>query len=105
VRLRKLTGLGKEDITYWKIDRLSTFVKLKEEKYPGLIELFCKAGLEQLMELKNKEFTIDSMQTANLDGLTEYINRGKNEFKLMNLDLDTMVSEVETSLEYNSVSL
>lgn len=99
VRLRKLTGLGKEDITYWKIDRLSTFIKLKEEKYPGLIELFCKAGLEKLMELKDKEFTIDSMQAANLDGLTEYINRGKNEFKLMNLDLDMMVSEVDMSRE------
>lgn len=99
VRLRKLTGLGKEDITYWKIDRLSTFVKLKEEKYPGLIELFCKAGLEQLMELKDKKFTIDSMQAANLDGLTEYINRGKSEFKLMNLDLDTMVSELDLSGE------
>jgi len=99
VRLRKLTGLGKEDITYWKIDRLSTFVKLKEENYPGLIELFCKAGLEQLMDLKDKEFTIDSMQAANLDGLTEYITRGKNEFKLMNLDLDTMVSEVDMSID------
>jgi len=105
VRLKKLTGLGKEDITYWKIDRLSTFVKLKEEKYPGLIELFRKAGLEQLMELKNKEFNIDSMQAANLDGLTEYINRGKNEFKLMNLDLDTMVDELDMSLEYNSMCL
>jgi len=94
-RLRKLTGLGKEDITYWKIDRLSTFVKLKEEKYPGLIQLFCKAGLEKLMELKGKEFTIDSMQTANLDGLTEYINRGKTEFNLMNLSLDTMVTEMD----------
>ena len=99
VRLRKLTGLGKEDITYWKIDRLSTFVKLKEENYPGLIELFCKAGLEQLMDLKDKKFTIDSMQAANLDGLTEYITRGKNEFKLMNLDLDTMVSEVDVSID------
>lgn len=94
-RLRKLTGLGKEDITYWKIDRLSTFVKLKEEKYPGLIQLFCKAGLEKLMDLKDKEFTIDSMQTANLDGLTEYINRGKTEFNLMNLGLDTMVTEMD----------
>ena len=99
VRLRKLTGLGKEDITYWKIDRLSTFVKLKEENYPGLIELFCKAGLEQLMDLKDKKFTIDSMQAANLDGLTEYITRGKNESKLMNLDLDTMVSEVDMSID------
>jgi hypothetical protein len=94
-RLRKITGLGKEDITYWHIDRLSTFVNLKEEKYPGLISLFAKAGLGNLMELKNKEFTIDSMQAANLDGLTEYINRGKNEFNLMNLDLDTMVNEME----------
>ena len=94
-RLRKLSGLGKEDITYWKIDRLSTFVKLYEEKYPGLIQLFRKAGLETLFELKNKEFTIDSMQDANLDGLLEYINRGKNEFKLMNLSLDTLVSEID----------
>ena len=88
VRLKKLTGLGKEDITYWKIDRLSTFVKLEEEKYPGLIQLFCKAGLEQLMDLKNKEFTIDSMQFANLDGLTEYINRGKNELYVHQLKLE-----------------
>ncbi len=95
VRLRKITGLGKEDITYWHIDRLSTFVNMKEEKYPGLISLFAKAGLENLMDLKNKEFTIDSMQTANLDGLTEYINRGNMEHKLMNLALDTMVSEME----------
>jgi len=94
-RLRKLTGLGKEDITYWKIDRLSTFVKLKGEKYPGLIQLFCKSGLEKLMELKDKEFTIDSMQAANLDGLSEYITRGKNEYKLMNLNWDTLVNEID----------
>ena len=60
-----------------------------------MFELFCKAGLGKLMELKGKEFNIDSMQTANLDGLTEYINRGNNEFKLMNLDLDTMVNEID----------
>lgn len=95
IKLRKLTGLGKEDITYWKIDRLSTFVKLKEENYPGLIQLFDKAGLGMLKELKDKEFTIDSMQTANLEGLAEYINRGQHEIMLMNLDWDTPVSEVE----------
>ncbi len=95
VSLKKLTGLGKEDITYWKIDRLSTFVKFNEEKYPGLTQLFRKAGLETLFELKNKEFTIDSMQAANFDGLIEYIDRGKTEFKLMNLSLDTLISETE----------
>lgn len=94
-RLRKLSGLGKEDITYWKIDRLSTFLKFNEEKYPGLTQLFRKAGLETLFELKNKEFTSDLMQTANLDGLLEYIDRGKCECKLMNLSLDTLVSELD----------
>ena len=98
VRLKKLTGLGKEDITYWKIDRLSTFVKFNEEKYPGLTQLFRKAGLETLFELKNKEFSIDSMQAENFDGLVEYINRGKSEFKLMNLSLDTLVSEIEVEV-------
>lgn len=96
--LKKLTGLGKEDITYWKIDRLSTFVKFEEKKYAGLTRLFRKAGLETLLELKNKEFTIDSMQAANFDGLIEYINRGQNEFKLMNLSLDTLVSEMEVEV-------
>lgn len=45
------------------------------------------------------------MQAANLDGLTEYISRGKNEFKLMSLDLDTMVSEVDASMTDNLVRL
>lgn len=96
-RLRKLSGLGKEDIRYWKIDRLSTFVNLDVEKYPGLIQLFRKAGLETLFDLRSKEFTSDLMQTANLDGLLEYIDRGKCECKLMNLSLDTLVSELELS--------
>jgi hypothetical protein len=78
-RLRQLTGLSKEDITYWHIDRLSTFVNLNEEQYPELIRLFSKAGLGGLRQLKDKEFNIDSMQAANLNGLTEYINRGKQE--------------------------
>lgn len=98
VRLKKLSGLGKEDITYWKIDRLSTFVNFNEEKYPGLTQLFRKAGIEKLLELKNKEFSIDSMQAANLDGLIEYIDRGQNEFKLMNLSPDTLVSEMEVEV-------
>ena len=76
-RLKALTGLGKHDISYLCIDRLSTFANLDEEKYPGLIRLFCGAGLENLMRLKDKDFHIDSMQSANLDGLAEYMARGK----------------------------
>lgn len=74
-RLKKITGLGKEDISYWHIDRLSTFINLKEEKYPQLIKLFDEAGIGDFRELKNKKFDIDSIQDSNLDALMEYINK------------------------------
>ncbi len=87
-RLKKLTGLSKVDITYWHIDRLSTFVKLNEEKYPGLIKLFSKAGLGDLLKLKDKEFNIDNMQAANLDGLAEYLKLGAPKEREWNLLFD-----------------
>ena len=77
-RLKKISGLEKQDINYWHIDRLSTFVHLKEEKYPGLVQLFSEAGLDDLKELKNKDFDIDSLQEANLDAFAEYINKNKS---------------------------
>ena len=76
-RLKKQTGLGKEDIMYWHIDRLSTFVGLSEEKYPRLFELFASSGLGDLVKLKEKSFDIDTLQEANLDGLLEYMQKGK----------------------------
>jgi len=76
-KLKQVTGLGKQDISYWHIDRLSTFVKFNDEKYPGLSALFDKAGLGGLNLLKDKEFDIEALQDANLDGLTEYIGQGK----------------------------
>jgi hypothetical protein len=77
-KLRRLSGLGKEDISYWKIDRLSTFVNLDSEKYPPLTSLFQEAGLADLFLLKDKDFDVELMQEANLDGLMRYIDRGKN---------------------------
>jgi hypothetical protein len=76
-RLKKITGLGKEDISYWHIDRLSTFINLHEDKYPQLIKLFDEAGMGDIKELKNKKFDIDSLQDANLEALLEYINKNK----------------------------
>jgi len=98
ILLKKLTGLGKEDISYWKIDRLSTFINLQDEEYPLLIPFFKKAGLGNLMQLKDKPFTTESMQAANLDGLTDYINHGKREHRLMTLSWGT---PVEKSIKNN----
>ncbi len=81
-KLRKISGLGKEDIVYWKIDRLSTFLNLDEQKHSALFELFKKAGLEDLIKLKDKDFHIDEIQTDALDGLLQYIEQGKLEREL-----------------------
>ncbi|TRX65887.1 hypothetical protein [Carboxylicivirga sp. M1479] len=73
-KLKELTGLGKSDISYWKIDRLSTFMNLNEEKHPQLMQLFTDVGMQELTQLKDKDFDIDSIQDANLDKLKEYLN-------------------------------
>lgn len=77
-RFKAISGLVKEDITYWRIDRLSAFANLDEDKYPELIRIFNEAGMEYLLQLKNKDFDKDmeALQSSNLDGLTEYIKKG-----------------------------
>lgn len=76
-KLKEISGLGKYDISYWHIDRLSTFVNLDGEKYKELLNLFQKAGIKNFEQLKEKEFDIDNLQTVNLDGLMNYISKGK----------------------------
>lgn len=78
-KLRKITGLARHDITYWKIDRLSTFINLNMEKNTDLVALINEAGMSDLWQLKEKTFHIDTMQIANLDGLMDYIKKGKVE--------------------------
>jgi hypothetical protein len=76
-KLKKITGLSKQEIAYWKIDRLSTLLKVNEERYPELIDLFDKAEIGNLKKLRDKELDVDSLQDANLDSLISYMNKSK----------------------------
>lgn len=79
-KLQQLTGLGKHDISYWRIDRLSTFVQLDEEKHADLINLFNSAGMGELIQLKEKEFNSETMQgSGQLDDLVHYVRLGQQE--------------------------
>ncbi len=78
-KLKEICGLGWNDIEYWKIDRLSTFMNVDQEDYPRLSGMFEEAGCGDLFKLHNEEFTAEAMQTANLDGLRDYIKSGKQE--------------------------
>jgi hypothetical protein len=81
-KLKEVSGLSWKDISYWKIDRLSTFLKTDTEKYPGLTAMFKEAGLGDLFQLKDLDFDIDTLQDANLDALRDYINQGKQELSM-----------------------
>lgn len=80
-KLKEISGLDWNDISYWKIDRLSTFINIDTEKYPKLTALFVEAGLGKIFELKEKELDIETLQDANLDGLRNYIKQGKEEIE------------------------
>lgn len=81
-KLKEISGLSWKDISYWKIDRLSTFMKTDTEKYPGLTAMFEEAGLGDLFKLKNKEFDLDTLQDVNMDALRDYIAQGKQEVSM-----------------------
>ncbi|RKD96805.1 hypothetical protein [Marinifilum flexuosum] len=78
-KLKEICGLGKNDVPYWKIDRLSTFMNVDAEQYPKLSAMFEEAGCGDLFKLHNEEFSVEAMQTANLDGLREYVLKGRME--------------------------
>lgn len=78
-KLKEICGLGRSDVPYWKIDRLSTFMNVDAEQYPKLSAMFEEAGCGDLFKLHNEKFTAEAMQTANLDGLRDYIKSGKQE--------------------------
>ncbi|QIA08654.1 hypothetical protein [Draconibacterium halophilum] len=89
--LRSISGLGKEDISYWKIDRLSTFVSLDTTKYLALTKLFKHSGLSDIFQLKDKDFDVELMQEANLDGLIHYLERGKNAAKVQKQEFEALL--------------
>lgn len=78
-KLAELTGLDKQDIMYWRIDRLSSFVNFNEEAYQGLLELFRQSGIEDFSTLREQDFDIDRLQSVNLDGLMEYLKGGRQD--------------------------
>ncbi|MCZ4694090.1 hypothetical protein DWB61_02690 [Ancylomarina euxinus] len=74
-KLKEITGLEKNDIKYWHIDRLSTIIEA--DKYPKIQELFNEAGIGELLGFRDDFCDPESMPNINMDGLMSYIERGK----------------------------
>jgi len=75
--LERLSGLAKHDISYWQIDRLSTFLNTDFDTHPTLCKLFEQVGLNSLFELKKINGLKKRDVHLNLDSLTEFIQKGQ----------------------------
>ncbi|TAJ09201.1 hypothetical protein DMA11_20515 [Marinilabiliaceae bacterium JC017] len=78
-KLEELSGLAKEDVRYWQIDKLSTFLENKLEDHPRIKELFEAAGLASLFEIKEMLDHRDPLNLFNMNALVDFIDRGQEE--------------------------
>ncbi|TAJ09199.1 hypothetical protein DMA11_20505 [Marinilabiliaceae bacterium JC017] len=78
-KLEELSGLAKEDINYWQIDNISTFVDNKLEDHPKIKALFEAAGLSSLFELRETLKHTDLSNSFNIEGLVKFIEQGNQE--------------------------
>lgn len=75
--LERLSGLAKDDISYWQIDRLSTFLNTDFDAHPVIYRLFEQVGLSALFKLKNINGLKKSDVHLNVDSLAEFIQKGQ----------------------------
>ena len=81
-KLQELSGLIKEDMKYWQMDRLSTFIELNKEENPILTQLLKDAGLESLLQIDKNLVEMDLAENQNnLEGLEKYIQQGLQAIK------------------------
>lgn len=75
-RLKEFTGMNRSDISYWKIDRLSTLFKIDKEHWPELIRMFEVVGIKNIQSLNIDGFN-DGME--NEDGQIDSFISGLND--------------------------
>jgi len=92
-KLKNISGIEKHDVSYWRIDRLSTFVSIDENKYPKVMDLFKNAGLEDLTTLKSKDFNVDKIQSTNLEGFMKYVKKGRQNLMMQQEDFTEILEE------------
>ncbi len=96
-KLKEITGLKRSDISYWKIDRLSTLLQIDHEHQPQLLHLFEQAGIQDIMSLKDQDLDIDALQNANMDAFLDYLKQSEVDLpELSKLPESVIKEEIET---------
>ncbi|MFA8434973.1 MAG: hypothetical protein ACEPOZ_10700 [Marinifilaceae bacterium] len=76
-KLEEISGLTKEDIHYWKIDRLETFIENKLEENHKIRKLFKEVGISDLFELSALLEQEKYTDTYKWEALKDYIQKGQ----------------------------
>lgn len=98
-KLEELSGLSKEEVSYWKIGSLQNFIDVDMTGNQQIKELFEKAGLGHLFSMKLDSRYENAGKDYNWDALSQYINRGKTEL------FDEGAEDTEENLEEGVNSL
>jgi len=94
-KLLKETGLDWSDITFWKLDKLSTLLKFDSNKNPKLAEFLEKAGISNIFKLCNQEFSLSNIEKSSYDALYSYINNGVNIDSVLRSDIESVIEDVK----------
>jgi hypothetical protein len=78
-KLGEISGLSKEEISYWKIDTLQNFIDADLRENEQMIELFEQAGLSHLFDLQIYHESESDGKDYDWNALSKYIKRGKTE--------------------------
>ena len=80
-KLKKITGLEKNDIKYWQFDRLSTIASANVDASPALHNLLKELGIDDLLKLKEVVGNSENMKDRLAGELMAYIENGKKEMQ------------------------
>jgi len=93
-RLKELSGLQKNDIKYWHVDRLSAIIGIDE--HPQLEELFKAVGVSELLEFKTCFFEREAMAYNDIQGFVAYMEQGKKELEEADLTACEQSVKIQT---------
>jgi hypothetical protein len=79
-KLEKLSGLSKEEITYWNIAKLEVFASKVVTPEEGIFTLFKECNLDYLFDAA-KCIKGNENHSYNWDAFTEYMKKGKEQLK------------------------
>lgn len=77
--LKKLTGLGKMDISYWHFDSVSSFLTNPPKEGSMIKEIMIEAGIDQLFELNELIESNSNSKDVDWAEVEEYIENGREQ--------------------------